>query len=89
MRYKTLIILSDCGSSLAVGAGPAANPNDCSAPCTGNVTEACGGGSRLTLFYSPKAVGPQPNPGPAGWSYVGCYTYVLEMEGFSLRPTSF
>jgi WSC domain len=41
-------------------------------PCTGNTTEACGGPNRLNLFWS-GTTGPQTNPGPGLWNFVGCY----------------
>lgn len=62
-----------CGSQLAAAAAKAAD-TDCASACTGNSTEACGGGSRLSLFYSSEPVGPQPNPGVDGWSSIGCYS---------------
>ncbi|KAK3940061.1 glyoxal oxidase-like protein [Diplogelasinospora grovesii] len=62
-----------CGSSLAATAVQAPE-SDCSSPCKGNASEPCGGGSRLTLFYSTQPVGPQPNPGVNGFSYIGCYS---------------
>jgi hypothetical protein len=61
-----------CGSLLAPAAAKVAE-SDCSTACAGNTTEACGGGSRLSLFYSSVPVGPQPNPGVNGWAYIGCY----------------
>lgn len=61
-----------CGETLAP-TSHAALEADCSYPCTGNASEACGGGSRLSLYYSTSPVGPQPNPGPGDWSYIGCY----------------
>lgn len=64
-----------CGNGLAAAATKAAD-SDCSSACTGNVTEACGGGDRLNLFYSSQPVGPQPNPGVNGFSYIGCYAFV-------------
>jgi hypothetical protein len=47
----------------------------CNMACSGNRTQTCGGGSRLTVFYSggkPPA-GPATNPGPPGWTSMGCY----------------
>ena len=61
----------DCGVELAAGAGPAGG-TDCSMPCTGNATEACGGPNRLNLFWSGTS-GPQVNPGPWLWTFAGCY----------------
>lgn len=62
-----------CGSSLAAGAAQAAEA-DCNTACTGDATEPCGGGGRLTLFYSSVPVGPQPNPGVNGFVHIGCYS---------------
>ena len=41
-------------------------------PGTGNATEACGGSSRLNLFWSGTS-GPQSNPGVGLWKFSGCY----------------
>lgn len=65
----------DCGNSLAAGSGPAP-ATDCSMPCSGNATEACGGPNRLNLFWS-GTTGPQTNPGVGLWSFSGCYAYVV------------
>jgi len=46
---------------------------ECNVACKGNATEPCGAGGRLNMFYSTVPVGPQPNPGPPGWTYQGCY----------------
>ncbi|POS81485.1 copper radical oxidase, partial [Diaporthe helianthi] len=62
-----------CGSQLAPAAANATE-SDCSSPCTGNANEPCGGANRLTLYHSSQPVGPQPNPGANGFSYVGCYS---------------
>ncbi|KAH8900419.1 glyoxal oxidase like protein [Thozetella sp. PMI_491] len=62
-----------CGSELASGAAQVAD-SDCSYPCAGNASEACGGSSLLNLFFSTVPLGPEPNPGVDGWDYVGCYT---------------
>ncbi|KAE9365795.1 WSC-domain-containing protein [Stipitochalara longipes BDJ] len=61
-----------CGDTLAVGGVPA-NPGDCSTPCAGDPTEACGGGNRLTLFWDGQSP-PTVNPGENGWSSIGCYS---------------
>ncbi|XXG94458.1 FKBP12-associated protein [Hypoxylon texense] len=46
-----------CGTSLAVGANKVEDATECSAGCSGNSTEACGGLSRLTLFFNPYNTG--------------------------------
>ncbi|KAM7191558.1 putative fungistatic metabolite [Naviculisporaceae sp. PSN 640] len=60
-----------CGESLAPAT---AVTTGCDMACSGDATQPCGGPSRLTLFYSSQPVGPQPNPGVNGFSYLGCYT---------------
>jgi hypothetical protein len=62
-----------CGRDLAAGAGPAPAASDCNMACTGAATEPCGGPSRLSLFHTTDALGPQPNPGVNGFVYMGCY----------------
>ncbi|KAL2015330.1 hypothetical protein VTK56DRAFT_5792 [Thermocarpiscus australiensis] len=61
-----------CGKSLAAGAAQLAD-SDCSMPCSGNATQPCGGGSKLSLFHTTDVVGPQPNPGVNGFVHMGCY----------------
>jgi len=58
--------------SIAATATVAAS-GDCSVPCSGNATQACGGGNRLNLYWS-GTTGPQTNPGPGLWKLAGCYT---------------
>ncbi|KAK3383119.1 glyoxal oxidase-like protein [Lasiosphaeria ovina] len=60
-----------CGSSLAAGA---ATTTGCNMACSGDATQPCGAGGKLTLFHSSAPVGPQPNPGVNGFNYLGCYT---------------
>ena len=60
-----------CGNNLATGGVPA-NPGDCSTPCVGDPTEPCGGGNRLSLFWSGRAP-PEINPGVNSYSPIGCY----------------
>ena len=44
-------------------------------PCTGNATQVCGAGNRLTVFHTTQALtGPGVNPGPPGWTSLGCYS---------------
>lgn len=46
---------------------------DCNTPCRGNSSESCGGGNRLSIYYSSAPVGPLPNPGVNNYTHVGCY----------------
>ncbi|KAK1633545.1 WSC domain-containing protein, partial [Colletotrichum phormii] len=44
---------------------------DCNMPCSGDSTEACGGSDRISVFTNGVAA-PVINPGPPGWSSLGC-----------------
>ena len=47
-------------------------------PCSGNSSEICGAGARLSLYGSGLPPPPPPsNPTIANWTSIGCYTYVL------------
>ncbi|KAF0320781.1 WSC domain-containing protein [Colletotrichum asianum] len=46
---------------------------DCNMVCSGDSTEYCGAGNRLTVF-SNGGTSPAVNPGPSGWTSLGCYT---------------
>ncbi|KAJ7222415.1 hypothetical protein GGX14DRAFT_428693 [Mycena pura] len=65
-----------CGDALIDGATPAAE-SDCNQACGGNKTQACGGGSRLSVYSTTKNVTILPVPVPqnsslGAWSYQGC-----------------
>ncbi|KAG7293052.1 hypothetical protein NEMBOFW57_003098 [Staphylotrichum longicolle] len=62
-----------CGSSLAATAAKVAD-SVCNMPCSGDATQPCGAGSRLTLFHTTAITGPAPNPGVNGYQYLGCYS---------------
>ncbi|KAI9891312.1 MAG: hypothetical protein M1814_002825 [Vezdaea aestivalis] len=64
-----------CGNSLGAG-NKATAAGDCKNGCSGNATQACGAGNRLNLYKSNQtaAAGPSVNPGPPGWSSMGCYS---------------
>nr|OQO23943.1 hypothetical protein B0A51_11072 [Rachicladosporium sp. CCFEE 5018] len=49
--------------------------SDCNMACSGNASEACGGGNRLTVYYANKPVpqGPTIAPAPPGWTSYGCW----------------
>ncbi|KAI1766176.1 hypothetical protein GGR53DRAFT_464578 [Hypoxylon sp. FL1150] len=49
-----------CGTSLAFGAKEVEDATECSTGCSGDITEACGGLNRLTLFFNPYNTGPKP-----------------------------
>ncbi|KAI4092317.1 MAG: hypothetical protein LQ344_003562 [Seirophora lacunosa] len=60
-----------CGQTLSNPTGPAPE-SDCSMKCSGDGSQVCGAGNRLTLFKS-TSQGPS-NPAIAGWTYDACYT---------------
>jgi hypothetical protein len=62
-----------CGSGLATGAAQVAE-SVCNMPCSGDATQPCGAGSRLSLFHTTEVLGPQPNPGVNGYVHMGCYS---------------
>lgn len=63
-----------CGSQLASSAAVAPQ-GDCNMACTGDGTQACGGANRLSVFHTGQTLnGPGTNPGPPGWTSLGCYT---------------
>lgn len=62
-----------CGTKVATG-GSKAVEGECSTPCGGNATQACGGPKRLTLYQTTDIVGPTVNPELDGWVSVGCYS---------------
>ncbi|KEI38605.1 uncharacterized protein L969DRAFT_62718 [Mixia osmundae IAM 14324] len=68
---------------------PAQAPEgDCSFTCTGNSLEYCGAGNRLTLYNSTQwTQGVFTNPGPAGTTFVGCYTDNTAQRTFSTSAT--
>jgi hypothetical protein len=65
----------DCGPNL--NTHTTAPDSDCSMPCGGKPTDACGGPNRLSLYHTGSAAIPPPpkvNPGVGQWGYIGCYT---------------
>jgi hypothetical protein len=67
--------IKDCGNATLGGSSQATDPTTCNTPCSGNKTEVCGGGNRLSLFWS--GITPAPpsyNKGPPGWTHQGCYS---------------
>ncbi|EMC92658.1 hypothetical protein BAUCODRAFT_114446 [Baudoinia panamericana UAMH 10762] len=64
-----------CGDAL-VSTASRQSDSSCSMGCAYNVSEACGGGNLLTVYYAnePTPQGPFVNPGPPGWTSFGCWT---------------
>jgi hypothetical protein len=69
-----------CGSSV-----PAQSATDgCNMACTGDGTQGCGGPNRLTVYSNP-ASGAVTNPGPTGWTSLGCYTDSVNARSLAVR----
>ena len=64
-----------CGNIIFNG-GAETTASDCSFPCTGDSTQICGAGNRLSMYYS----GLPPPPAPeivlsvGLWESLGCYS---------------
>ncbi|KAG7287013.1 hypothetical protein NEMBOFW57_006513 [Staphylotrichum longicolle] len=59
-----------CGNDLPTIAAPA---SECSMTCSGDATQLCGAGDRLTV-YGPVGVAPATLPPVGAYAYEGCYT---------------
>jgi hypothetical protein len=61
-----------CYCDYQLGSSATAQPDsDCNYACSGNSSQACGAGNRLSVFSTKSTLG--YNPGPAGWTSLGCY----------------
>ncbi|KAH7130137.1 heme peroxidase [Dendryphion nanum] len=61
-----------CGNTLDASSN-VMGLSDCSMPCSGNPSQTCGAGSRLSLYKNSKFVAPV-NPPITGYNYLGCYS---------------
>ncbi|KAK4237144.1 glyoxal oxidase [Achaetomium macrosporum] len=61
-----------CGSTPASGTQKLAD-SDCNMACSGDATQPCGAGSKLSLFHTTDVLGPQVNPGVNDYVHMGCY----------------
>ncbi|KAF2475461.1 heme peroxidase [Lindgomyces ingoldianus] len=61
-----------CGNALG-SSSTISGQTDCSMACTGNSSETCGAGSRISLYENLKYI-PTVNPQVNGYSYIGCYS---------------
>ncbi|KAJ0379732.1 hypothetical protein COL26b_001882 [Colletotrichum chrysophilum] len=74
--YAGVEYASECYCDYSLGLLATKQPeSDCNFACTGDSTEPCGAGDRLSVFTTTAAAvaGPDVNPGPAGWASLGCY----------------
>ena len=62
-----------CGNSYAKPTSLAPD-TDCSSLCSGNASEVCGAGDRLTMFKNNVQVPLPSNATIPGYTYSGCYT---------------
>ncbi|KAF2873914.1 hypothetical protein BDV95DRAFT_593207 [Massariosphaeria phaeospora] len=68
---------SECYCSDSIRDSPEVEEKDdseCTMPCTGDPTQACGGPSRITVFKSLKPFTGRSNPVISGYDYAGCFT---------------
>lgn len=61
-----------CGDKVDEAATKAPE-DDCSVPCSGDTTQPCGAGNRLTVFNG-EVSEPTPPAPIDGWKYEGCYS---------------
>ncbi|KAF4819422.1 WSC domain-containing protein [Colletotrichum tropicale] len=74
--YAGVEYASECYCDYSLGPLATKQPeSDCNFACTGDSTEPCGAGDRLSVFTTTvaAAAGPGVNPGSAGWASLGCY----------------
>ena len=68
-----------CGNDLQNGAVISPNQADCNMPCSGNGSEICGAGDRLTIYSSLSTIPVYQPPSikttglPGSWTWVGCF----------------
>ncbi|KAI0364868.1 galactose oxidase [Pilatotrama ljubarskyi] len=63
-----------CGNEIANG-GTNATESDCNFPCTGDASEICGAGNRLSVYWDGVAPPPPPItvPSVGQWESLGCF----------------
>ncbi|GIZ42477.1 hypothetical protein CKM354_000574700 [Cercospora kikuchii] len=65
----------ECYCDKQLNSATQAPESDCSMRCAGNSSQICGNGNRLSVYTTGSTyTAPTTNPGPAGWSSLGCYT---------------
>ncbi|PIA82429.1 putative fungistatic metabolite [Cercospora beticola] len=65
----------ECFCDKQLNSATQAPESDCSMRCVGNSSQTCGNGNRLSVYTTGSTyTAPTTNPGPAGWSSLGCYT---------------
>ncbi|KAF1360847.1 heme peroxidase, partial [Lizonia empirigonia] len=74
-----------CGN-VQNAASVSASASDCNMPCSGDSTQTCGAGQRLSLY---KTVGwsPPANPAVDGYDYLGCYSEATPNRALSDSST--
>lgn len=60
----------------------------CNMACSGDSTQVCGGPNRLSVYSSTSSSPPGTNPGPPGWTSVGCYSDQVRYRTLSARPNT-
>jgi len=63
-----------CGDTLRNSSSADVPLADCNMPCSGNSSQTCGAGNRITVFTADDGGSSGPsNPEVAGYAYKGCY----------------
>lgn len=71
--YAGVEYSSECYCGLTIGSGSSKlDDAECGFTCSGNATEVCGAGNRLSVFYAQTLDTTRTNPGPEGTQRLGC-----------------
>ncbi|KAK7042275.1 putative fungistatic metabolite [Favolaschia claudopus] len=71
-EYSSECYCGDSFQATATGGGANAPDSDCSMSCSGESTQKCGGGNRLSIYSVPQTTTPTGPTLPSGWSYISC-----------------
>ncbi|KAL0938080.1 copper radical oxidase [Colletotrichum truncatum] len=73
--FAGLEFASECWCDYSLGSiATKKDDSECSYTCTGNKNQVCGGYDRLSVFQTTvTSTAPSVNPGPTGWTSLGCY----------------
>ncbi|KAK6519705.1 hypothetical protein TWF506_000005 [Arthrobotrys conoides] len=94
-KYAGVQYYGEChwGNVLSSSSSPAAS-GDCNTPCSGDNSQNCGGGNRLSLYLNSGYEEPEPpeppkfNEGSDPWSLVGCHSDSISNRAFPNSETS-
>lgn len=74
--YAGLEYMYECYCGNSTSTAKVEPSTDCNMACSGNSSEACGAGNRLSVYWNgePSPGGPWTDPGTDGYGFLGCYT---------------